>query len=118
MTGDSRCFTKLVQINGGKVSFGGNNKGRIIGCGTIKIGGLTINNVFLVEGLNYNLLSISQLCDTGFKINFQEGPCLGISNDHSQSFTGRRHGNIYLLDIKPERPQCMISIQDEANLWH
>jgi len=75
MTGDSNCFIKLVQVNGGKVSFGGNSKGRIVGYGTVKIGSLMINNVSLVEELNYNLLNISQLCDIGFKINFQEGIC-------------------------------------------
>jgi len=63
MIGDSSYFIKLVQMNDGKVSFGGNNKWRIIGCETVKIGSLTIYNVSLVEGLNYNLLSISQLCD-------------------------------------------------------
>lgn len=31
---------------------------------------------------------------------------------------GRRHGNIYLLDVKPDESQCLISIHDEANLWH
>jgi len=118
MTGDSDCFIKLTQINGGKVSFGGNCKGRIVGCGTVNIGSLTINNVSLVESLNYNLLNISQLCDTGFKINFQEDICSRTSKDLSQSFTGRRHGNIYLLDIKPKSSQCLISIQDEEKLWH
>jgi len=49
MTGDSSCFIKLVRLNGGKVSFDGNNKGKIIGCGTVKIESLTINNVSLVE---------------------------------------------------------------------
>jgi len=59
MTGDSSCFIKLIRLNGGKVSFGGNIKEKIIGCGIVKIGSLTINNVSLVESLNYNLLSIS-----------------------------------------------------------
>jgi len=103
MTRYSSFFIKLMKVNGRKVSFGGNSKGRIVGFGTVKIESLTINNVSLVEGLNYNLLSISQLCDTGFKINFQEGICLGTSKDSSQTFTGRRHGNIYLLDIKPDK---------------
>jgi len=49
MTGDSNCFIKLMQINGGKVSFGGNSKGRIMGCGNVKIGSLTVSNVSLVE---------------------------------------------------------------------
>lgn len=118
ITRDRDCFIKLTQINGGKVSFGGNSKGRITGCGTVKIGSLTINNVSLVEGLNYNLLSISQLCDTGFKINFQEGIYSRTSKDLSQFFIGRRHENIYLLDIKPKSSQCLISIQDKENIWH
>jgi len=70
MTGDSSCFEKLDRLKGGNVSFGGNSKGKTIGYGTVNIGSLTINNVSLVKGLNYNLLSISQLCDTGFRINF------------------------------------------------
>jgi len=78
MARDSSYFIKLVILNGRKVSFRGNIKGKIVGCGTVKIESLTINNVSLVEGLNYNLLSISQLCDTGFKINFQ-GNCSGMS---------------------------------------
>jgi len=49
MTRESSYFIKLIRLNGGKVSFEGNNKGKIVGCGTVKIGSLTINNVFLVE---------------------------------------------------------------------
>lgn len=118
MVGDSSCFIKLMQVNGGKVSFGGNSKGRVVRYETVKIGSLTITNVSLVEGLNYNLLSISQLCDIGFKIYFQEETCSGTSKDSSHTFTGQRHENIYLLDIKPEKSQRLISIQKEANLWH
>jgi len=107
-----------MQVNGGKVSFSGNSKWRIVGCGIVKIGSLTINNVSLVKLLNYNLLGINQLCSTSFKFDFQEGICSGTSKDFFQTFTGRRHGNIYLLDIKPEKSQCLIKIQKEANLWH
>jgi len=42
-----------------KFFFGENSKGNIVGSGTVKIENLTINNVSLMEGLNYNLLSIS-----------------------------------------------------------
>jgi len=83
MTGDSSCFIKLMQVNGGKVSFSENSKWRIVGCGTVKIGSLTNNNISLVEGLNYNLLSINQLCDIGFKINFQEEIYSETSKDFS-----------------------------------
>ena len=35
-----------------------------------------IENVFLISGLKHNLLSISQLCDKGYKINFEKDACL------------------------------------------
>ena len=101
MTGNLSIFAKIQSLNGGKVSFGGNTKGKIIGKGTVELGGLTINDVSLVKELKYNLISISQLCDSGFRINFQENTCSGTSKDLSQTFTGRRHGNIYLLDVNP-----------------
>jgi len=81
MTGDSSKFIKFTRFNGGSISFGGNNKGKIIGKGTVGIGNLTIRNVSFVKGLNYNLISIGQLCDTGYKIYFQEDKCLSTSKD-------------------------------------
>jgi len=116
--GDSGSFIKLEKQKGGSVSFGENSKGRIVGQGTMKIGSLIINNFSLVKGLYYNFLSVSQLCDIGFRINIQENICSRINHIFSRSFIGQRHGNIYLLDINIESSQCPISIQDEANLWH
>ncbi|VFQ88282.1 unnamed protein product [Cuscuta campestris] len=64
MTGDASKFRSLEYFKGGNVVFGDNNKGRIIGSGTVgKDKATTVENVLLVEGLKNNLLSISQLCD-------------------------------------------------------
>ena len=100
MTGDPSIFVELQSLNGEKVSFRGNNKGKIVGKGTVEIGGLKINEMSLVKWLNYNLISISQLCDSGFRINFQEDTCSWTSKDYSQTFTRRRHRNIYLLWLR------------------
>ena len=35
-----------------------------------------IKNVLYIDGLKHNLLSISQLCDKGFKIKFNKNLCL------------------------------------------
>ena len=49
------------------MTFGDNGKGRIIGYGSIGNNSSSfIENVFLINGLKHNLLSISQLCDKGF----------------------------------------------------
>ena len=48
-----------------------NGKGKVVGLGKIAIStDLSISNVLLVEYLNFNLLSVAQLCDLGFKYVF------------------------------------------------
>ena len=72
MTGDESKFAFLTKKNGGYVTFRDNAKGRIIGQGNIGNGTSSlIESVLLVDGLKHNLLSISQLCDKGFKVIFE-----------------------------------------------
>ena len=77
MTWDINNFTTLSRyIEGGIVTFGDDSKGIIIGIGNIKIGASPlIENVVLVDGLKHNLLSISQLCDRGHKVVFDDSSC-------------------------------------------
>ena len=52
--------------------FGGKEKGKIIGQGKVSEDpSCSVDDVLLVEGLNYNLLSISQLCDEGNIVTFE-----------------------------------------------
>ena len=60
MTGDKSKFCLLTESDGGQVTFGGNSKEKIIG--SEKVGknlSSCIDDVMFVEGLAYNLLSIS-----------------------------------------------------------
>src|ERR1044072_8836587 len=76
MTGERHMFQSLELKPGGVVCFGGNQKGKIIGCGTIGNGkNPSIQNVLLVEGLMHNLLSISQLSDNGYDVVFNQKSC-------------------------------------------
>ena len=53
------------------ITFGDNGKGKVKGLGKIAISNdMSISNVLLVESLNFNLLSMAQLCDLGFKCIF------------------------------------------------
>ena len=77
MTGDKSKFSKLELKEEGYVTYVDNNKGRILGSGVIINGAsFNIHNVLLVEGLKHNLISISQLCDKGFKVMFELNHCL------------------------------------------
>ena len=74
MTGYSRMFNSINEnkSNGiDRITFGDNGKGKVKGLGKIAISNdLSISNVQLAESLNFNLLSVAQLCDLGFKCIF------------------------------------------------
>ena len=72
MTKNKEKFSKLQVKDGGKVVFGGKEKGKIIGQGKVSEDpSCSVGDILLVEGLNYNLLSISQLCDKGLRDIFE-----------------------------------------------
>ncbi|XP_070054094.1 uncharacterized protein [Nicotiana tomentosiformis] len=74
--GDKKIFKEVTKINGGNVKFGDDLKGKIVGTGTVPFGkNCDIVEVYLVDGLNYNLLSISQLCDSGYEVKFKKTEC-------------------------------------------
>ena len=76
MTGDESLFQELDRKKSGNVSFGDNSKGIIRGIGTIGNNSHTqIKNVLFVENLKFNLLSICQLCDKGFRVCFEANAC-------------------------------------------
>ena len=76
MTGGKDQFISLESKDGGDVTFGDNAKGKIVGIGQVgNLKTLSIHKVLLVDGLKYNLLSISQLCDMGNKITFYSKNC-------------------------------------------
>ena len=71
MTSDARMFNSINSSGNygfDSITFGDNGKGKVKGLGKITISNdLSISNVLLVESLNFNLLSVAQLCDLGFK---------------------------------------------------
>ena len=101
MTGDRSLFISFDVKNGGVVTFEDNGKDKIIGLGNIMITPSTcIENILLEEDLIHNLLGISQLCDRNFNVSFKLSHCIVTSSfDDSIKFIGKRHGNIYIVDL-------------------
>ncbi|XP_028770066.1 uncharacterized protein LOC114727528 [Neltuma alba] len=82
MTGDSDKFSTLKPKEGGKVSFGGNQFGKIVGIkevGSDK--GMKVENVYYVKSLCHNLLSVSQSTNKNNWVIFDSKHCLIISKD-------------------------------------
>ena len=62
MIGDKSNFLSLTAFDGGRVTFGNGKSGKTVGVGKIgKSLSHSIDNVYLVDGLQHNLLSASQI---------------------------------------------------------
>ena len=84
MTNDFSKFSTFTKKDGGFVTFGDNAKGKIIGIGDVSNSSPPIiENVLLVDNLKHNLLSISQLCDNGYRVVFESSKYL-IENAYSK----------------------------------
>jgi len=97
MTGDRSNFLSLTALDGGSMAFENGKSGTTVRIG--KIGeslSHSIDNVYLVDGLQHNLLSVSQLCDKGNLVVFSPKQCL-IININSRDVVLRRkqQKNVY-----------------------
>ncbi|GJX29306.1 putative ribonuclease H-like domain-containing protein [Tanacetum coccineum] len=130
MTGNKEKLDDFVKIVGGTVTFGGGD-GKITGKGTIRTSKLNFENVYYVEELqNFNLFSVSQICDTKNKVLFTDKECLVLSKEFQLPENSQvvlrvpRRNNLYcfnLSDIKPERDvTCLLAKASlvESTKWH
>ena len=77
-------FQCSTSYHGGNFTFGVNKKGRITRVAKIGIHPYpSIDNVLFVECLKHNVLSISQLCDSGYGISFNKDECVAQCEDES-----------------------------------
>jgi transposase InsO family protein len=80
----------------------------------------SISNVFLVESLDYNLLSVSQLCKMGYNCLFTDiGVTVFRRSDDSIAFKGVLEGQLYLVDFnQAELDTCLIAKTNMSWPWH
>jgi hypothetical protein len=73
MTGERMMLTSFEknECESDCITFGDNSQGQVLGFGKIAITiEHSISKVFLVEYLDYNLLSVSQLCEMSYNCLF------------------------------------------------
>ena len=118
MTGKANLFTHFEMKKGGKVTFGNNAKGKIVGIGQVgKKDSTYIKNVLLVDGLKHNLLSVSQLCDKGNRVTFKPKECfVSHMEENKVIFKGERVNNVYTIDLSSltnQGVECFVAIKDD-----
>ena len=121
MTGNKELFATLSSFEGGNVSFGGGEKGKIVGIGNIgKKPSPIIEDVYLVNGLKHNLLSISQLSDKNFDVVFKSDKCI-VSLNNEVIFIALRKYNVYIFEMNElvdQKVRCLAAVDQDPWLWH
>jgi hypothetical protein len=115
MTGERSMFIsfKKNECESDCITFGDNSQDQVLGFGKIAIAiKYSISKVLLVESLDYNLLSVSQLCEMGYNYLFTDkGVTVFRRSDGSFTFKGVLRGKLYLMDLIPEEVEldrCLI----------
>nr|GEX63963.1 hypothetical protein [Tanacetum cinerariifolium] len=75
MTGNLKLLCKFVEKFLGTVRFGNDQFTPILGYGALVQENVTINRVYYVEGLNYNLFLVGQFCDADLEVAFRKSTC-------------------------------------------
>jgi hypothetical protein len=107
MTGEKKMFSYEKNQNPQRaITFGDRNQGLVKGLGKIAISpDHSISNVFLVDSLDYNLLSVSQLCKMGYNCLFTDiGVTVFRRSDDSVKFKGVLEVQLYFGEDKASTP--------------
>jgi hypothetical protein len=109
MTGEKRMFSSYKKNEDPQraITFGDGNQGLVKGLGNFAISpDHSISNVFLVDSLDYNLLSVSQLCKMGYNCLFTDiGVTVFRRSDDSVAFKGVIDGQLYLVDFNDNQAE-------------
>jgi hypothetical protein len=124
MTGEKRMLTSFEEndCESDCITFDDNSQSQVLGFGKIAITTKhSISKVLLVELLDYNLLSISKLCDTGFNYLFTDkGVTIFRRCNGSFAFKGVLRGKLYLVNFIPEEVEldkCLMAKTNMGWLW-
>jgi hypothetical protein len=124
MMGERRMFTSFEknECESDCITFGDNSQGQVLGFGIIAITTKHSISKVLVKSLDYNLLSVSQLCEMGYNCLFTDrGVTVFRRSDGSFAFKGVLRGKLYLVVFIPkevELDRCLITKSNMGWLGH
>jgi len=119
MTGNKALFKTLFEGKIGTVTFGDGSKSVIRGIGTIDIPGLPVfKDVWYVDGLKANLLSISQICDNGLNVLFTKYECEILDGGGDCMYIGVRTADNYYGITPSISNKCFSAKINQVDFWH
>ncbi|GJZ66842.1 putative ribonuclease H-like domain-containing protein [Tanacetum coccineum] len=124
-------LSDFKKFDGGYVAFGGGAYGgRITGKGTLKTDNLDFEDVYFVNELKFNLISVSQMCDKKNYVLFTDTECFVLSPNFKLPDENQillkipTKDNMYSFDMKNTVPKESLTYLvakatlDKSMLWH
>ncbi|GJR31194.1 retrovirus-related pol polyprotein from transposon TNT 1-94 [Tanacetum coccineum] len=113
---------KYVKKPGPKVVFVDNSSCITEGYGSINCGGIIFSKVAFVNGLKYNLISISQLCDAKYICQYDDKQGTIFNANKEIVLIAPRRNDVYVLDMSsltPNGAYFFAKALESVNwLWH
>ena len=118
ITGDMNNFFDFKSHDGGIVRVGNNAVCHVKGIRSITLDGKTnTEDVYFLQGLKQNLLSVGQLVDKGYQLQFIEK--IGMIRDKDVKLIAigtRSRDNVFQLN--PTKTTYLVAKVDDSWLWH
>ncbi|GKC70072.1 retrovirus-related pol polyprotein from transposon TNT 1-94, partial [Tanacetum coccineum] len=121
MTGVKSYLYIYVEQPGPKVVFGDDSTCTTKGYGSIKCNGVVFTKVAFVNGLEYNLISISQLCDAKYIVQLDEKRGKIFNSNKEVVMIAPRVKDVYVLDMTSSTQESCFFAKASDNLnwlWH
>nr|GEV94485.1 retrovirus-related Pol polyprotein from transposon TNT 1-94 [Tanacetum cinerariifolium] len=121
MTGVKSYLHKYMEQPGSKVVFGDDSTCTTEGYGSIKCNGIVFTKVAFVDSLKYNLISISQLCDAKYIVQFDEKRGTIFKSNKEVVMIAPRVRDVYVLDMTSSAQESCFFAKASENLswlWH
>ncbi|GJZ04332.1 retrovirus-related pol polyprotein from transposon TNT 1-94 [Tanacetum coccineum] len=121
MTGVKSYLHKYVEQPGPKVVFRDDSTCTTKGYGSFKCNGIVFTKVAFVNGLKYNLISIRQLCDAKYIVQFDEKRGIIFNSNKEFVMIAPRLRDVYVLDMKSSIQESCFFTKAYENLnwlWH
>nr|GFB83237.1 retrovirus-related Pol polyprotein from transposon TNT 1-94 [Tanacetum cinerariifolium] len=123
MTGILKLLCNFVEKFLRTVRFGNDQFALILGYGYLVQGNVTINRVYYVEGLNYNLFLVGQFHDADLEVAFKKSTCFVRDLQGNDLLTGNRGSDLYTISLQESTSSTPLCLMDKATLtqawlWH
>ncbi|GJW90671.1 retrovirus-related pol polyprotein from transposon TNT 1-94 [Tanacetum coccineum] len=119
ITGVKSYLHKYVEQPGPKVVFGDDSTCTTEGYGSIKCNGIVFTKVAFVIILKYNLVSISQLCDAKYIVQFDENREIIFNSNKEVVMIAHKIRDVYVFDMTSSvQESCFFAKASESLNWN